>query len=87
MNKPHTRAELAELVGSRICHDLISPIGAIANGLELLTMSGTSSGAEMDLIADSAGDAGARIGFFASPMAQPGISCWPLQRHAPFWRG
>lgn len=64
MNKPHTRAELAELVGSRICHDLISPIGAIANGLELLTMSGTSSGAEMDLIADSAGDAGARISFF-----------------------
>lgn len=64
MNKPHTRAELAELIGSRICHDLISPIGAIANGLELLTMSGASSGPELDLIADSAGNAGARIGFF-----------------------
>lgn len=64
MNKPHTRAELTELIGSRICHDLISPIGAIANGLELLTMSGTSSSPELDLIADSVGDAGARIGFF-----------------------
>jgi len=29
------------LVGSRICHDLISPIGAINNGMELLSMSGT----------------------------------------------
>ncbi|MEX0370774.1 MAG: histidine phosphotransferase, partial [Tateyamaria sp.] len=30
---------LAALIGSRICHDLISPIGAINNGLELLGMS------------------------------------------------
>jgi len=28
--------DLAALIGSRICHDLISPIGAIANGLEVL---------------------------------------------------
>ena len=25
---------LSDLIGSRICHDLISPIGAIGNGLE-----------------------------------------------------
>lgn len=30
--------DLAALVSSRICHDLISPIGAINNGLELLNM-------------------------------------------------
>ena len=30
------RLDLASLLGSRICHDLISPIGAIGNGLELL---------------------------------------------------
>ena len=64
MSNDTTNADLAALIGSRICHDLISPIGAITNGLELLTMSGGPSGPEMELIADSAGNAGARIGFF-----------------------
>lgn len=55
---------LAALIGSRICHDLISPIGAINNGLELLSMSGTHEGPEMDLIGESVGNASARIRFF-----------------------
>ena len=55
---------LAELIGSRICHDLISPIGAITNGLELLEMVGAVQGPEMDLISGSVGSAGARIRFF-----------------------
>ncbi|QJF51208.1 histidine phosphotransferase family protein [Roseobacter ponti] len=55
---------LAALIGSRICHDLISPIGAINNGLELLGMSGSDGGAEMDLIQESVGNASARIRFF-----------------------
>jgi histidine phosphotransferase ChpT len=59
-----TRANLAALIGSRICHDLISPIGAINNGLELLGLTGAAKGPEMDLIADSADNAGARIRFF-----------------------
>ncbi len=57
-------AELAALIGSRICHDLISPIGAISNGLELLELSGAAQGPEMGLIADSVAHAGARIRFF-----------------------
>ena len=56
--------KLAELVGSRICHDLISPIGAISNGVELLSMGGTLDGPEMGLIAESAENANARIRFF-----------------------
>ena len=57
--------ELAALVSSRICHDLISPIGAINNGLELLNMSGASPiGPEMQLICDSVKSASARIRFF-----------------------
>ena len=28
--------ELAALVSSRICHDVINPVAAIANGLEML---------------------------------------------------
>ncbi len=55
---------LASLIGSRICHDLISPIGAITNGLELLDMAGGVHGPEFDLISDSVGNAGARIRFF-----------------------
>jgi len=59
-----TDVNLAELIGSRICHDLISPIGAITNGLELLDMVGAVQGPEMELIAGSVGSAGARIRFF-----------------------
>lgn len=59
-----SNVNLAALIGSRICHDLISPIGAITNGLELLDMSGGTDGPEMELIADSVGNAGARIKFF-----------------------
>lgn len=56
--------ELATLVGSRICHDLISPIGAINNGLELIGMGNPSAGPEMVLIQDSVCNASARIRFF-----------------------
>ena len=59
-----TDVNLAELIGSRICHDLISPIGAISNGLELLEMVGAVQGSEMELISGSAGSVGARIRFF-----------------------
>lgn len=57
--------QLASLVGSRICHDLISPIGAIGNGVELLTMSGGGPRSpELSLIADSVQSTNARIRFF-----------------------
>ena len=57
-------ANLAALIGSRICHDLISPVGAINNGLELLEMSGAMAGPELELISDSVLNANARIRFF-----------------------
>ena len=57
-------ANLAALIGSRICHDLISPVGAINNGLELLGMSGAMAGPELELISDSVLNANARIRFF-----------------------
>ena len=28
--------ELASLLCSRLCHDMLSPVGALSNGLELL---------------------------------------------------
>jgi histidine phosphotransferase ChpT len=61
---PNNDPDLAALIGSRICHDLISPIGAINNGLELLGMAGATSGPELSLISESVGNASARIRFF-----------------------
>ena len=61
----HDPVYLATLIGSRICHDLISPIGAIKNGLELLHLSSeTSSGPEICLIEESSNNAISRINFF-----------------------
>ncbi|MCK0094563.1 histidine phosphotransferase family protein [Yoonia sp. F2084L] len=56
--------DLAALVGSRICHDLISPIGAIGNGVELLALTDGDTGAEMELINESVQNASARIRYF-----------------------
>ena len=60
----HNEIRLAALISSRICHDLISPIGAINNGLELLGMSDRRDGPELDLISQSVENASARIRFF-----------------------
>ncbi|QDL90693.1 hypothetical protein FDP22_02160 [Paroceanicella profunda] len=54
---------LATLVSSRVCHDLISPIGAVGNGLELL-QSLVPPSPELALIAESADTASAKLRFF-----------------------
>lgn len=54
---------LAALIGSRLCHDLVSPLGAIGNGLELLQMMQAPS-AEMDLVGEAVKVAQARIRLF-----------------------
>ena len=57
--------DLSALIGSRICHDLISPIGAIGNGVELLMMDrGAAASPELALIAESVASANARIRYF-----------------------
>ena len=61
----HSNHRLTQLIGSRICHDLISPIGAISNGLELIQMqSDASDTPEMALISESLNNAAARIRFY-----------------------
>ncbi|WP_241523890.1 histidine phosphotransferase family protein [Oceaniglobus indicus] len=59
-----TGPDLDSLLGSRICHDLISPLGAISNGMELLAMAGVVEGPELALISESVDNANARIRFF-----------------------
>jgi len=57
--------DLASLLCSRVCHDLISPTGAIVNGLEVLE-EGTDAETKdfaLDLIKKSAKTASARLQF------------------------
>lgn len=54
---------LSALISSRICHDLISPIGAINNGLELLAMTNSVGGEEIALITASAKSASDSLRF------------------------
>jgi len=51
------------LVSSRICHDLISPVGAISNGVELLDEVAATM-PEIGLIADSVDNAKAKLLYF-----------------------
>ena len=57
-----TAPDLAALLCSRVCHDIISPVGAINNGLELLDEGGADADA-MNLIRASARNASARLQF------------------------
>lgn len=54
--------DLAALLCSRVCHDVISPVGAINNGLELLDEGGADEDA-LDLIRASALNASVRLKF------------------------
>jgi len=57
--------ELAALLCSRVCHDLISPVGAIVNGLEVLDEMDNPADRDfaLDLIRKSAKTASARLQF------------------------
>lgn len=56
--------DLSALLGSRLCHDLIGPIGAIGNGVELLLLAGGGRGDEVALISESVTALNARIRFY-----------------------
>jgi histidine phosphotransferase ChpT len=57
--------DLTALMCSRVCHDVISPVGAIVNGLEVLADEKDESMKEvaLDLIRKSAAQASARLQF------------------------
>jgi histidine phosphotransferase ChpT len=59
-----SRPDLAALVSARLCHDLVSPLGAIGNGLELIQLSGRAGEEEMQLVSDSLATALAKLRFF-----------------------
>ena len=57
--------ELAALIASRVCHDIISPVGAIVNGLEVLEEEKDETMREFaqDLVQKSARQASAKLQF------------------------
>lgn len=61
-----TPVEFASLLCSRLCHDLLSPVGALNNGLELLADETDPAMRErcMDLLAESARTSANKLKFF-----------------------
>ena len=59
-----TDLDLVELLCARLCHDMINPVGAICNGLELVLLDPASSGEDLRLIDDSARAAQAALSFY-----------------------
>ncbi len=82
-------ADLVALVGSRIAHDLASPLGAIANGVELLGLAGQADSPELALITESVTNATARIKAFriAFGAARPGQTVSDTDLRALFAAG
>ncbi len=59
---PSIDFRVLEILTSKICHDLISPIGAVNNGVEFMQEMGLEdAGDGLDLIAFSAQQAGAKL--------------------------
>ncbi|HVV62174.1 MAG TPA: histidine phosphotransferase family protein [Pseudolabrys sp.] len=65
MSGPIEALDLAALLCSRVCHDLISPIGAIVNGLEVLAEEKDQETQQfaLDLIKKSSRTASAKLQF------------------------
>lgn len=61
-----SEVDLASLLCSRLCHDLLSPVGAMNNGLELLADEHDPEMRQrcMDLLAESARSAADKLKFF-----------------------
>ncbi len=66
---------VVELLNSRLCHDLISPVGAVKSGLELLSEFSDDPGGEaMALITSSADSASRKLQFFRMAFGAAGAA-------------
>jgi histidine phosphotransferase ChpT len=66
MDRPMNAVELASLLCSRLCHDLLSPVGALNNGIELLADEQDPEMRErcLELLAESARASANKLKFF-----------------------
>lgn len=67
-------AKLLEAIVARVCHDLIGPVGAVHNGVELAEESETPGEAQemISMVKDSAGQAWGRLAFFRAAFGSGG---------------
>jgi len=56
--------DLASLLGSRLCHDLIGPVGAIGNGVELLLAAPDSAADDIAMLSETVRALTARLRFY-----------------------
>ena len=68
----HLDLRVVELLASRLCHDLVSPIGAINNGLELLAEDPEAVDDAVDLSRGSARQASGLLQFYRLAYGQAG---------------
>jgi histidine phosphotransferase ChpT len=70
----YNETALAEAVCARMCHDVIGPMGAVHNGVELAEESETKAEAEdiMAMVKDSAKQAWGRLSFFRAAFGSGG---------------
>jgi len=75
-----------ELLASKICHDLISPIGAIANGIEFMEDMGAGDDEVLDLLKFSSTQASAKLQAFRMAYGAGGgdVSVKPEEAHKAF---
>ena len=71
---PDIETKLVEAVVARICHDLIGPVGAVHNGMELAEESETADEAQemLSMAKDSAVSAWSRLAFFRAAFGSGG---------------
>lgn len=55
---------IGEALAARLCHELVSPVGAIANGVEILAEDAGFAADAAALIGQSAGEASRRLQFY-----------------------
>lgn len=67
-------AKLLEAIVARLCHDLIGPVGAVHNGVELAEESETTGEAKemIGMVKDSASQAWGRLAFFRAAFGSGG---------------
>ncbi|MBE0532481.1 MAG: hypothetical protein IH626_16775, partial [Rhodospirillales bacterium] len=65
---------VAQLLCSRVCHDLIGPVGAVASGIELMGEDGSMAEDAMALIVKSSAQASRRLAFFRTAFGLGGAT-------------
>ena len=63
--RPPSEADLSSILISRVCHDLVSPIGAVVNGIDLVReLGGADVDAELAMISQSSDRASALLKYY-----------------------